>query len=43
MAVSEQFTPRDVQSLKGENVLAFVVLGSDLDARLAEEVEKIIG
>ncbi|SVD89683.1 uncharacterized protein METZ01_LOCUS442537, partial [marine metagenome] len=24
-------------------VLAFVVLGSDLGARLAEEVEKIIG
>ncbi len=41
VVVSEQFTPQDVQLLKSENVLAFVVLDDQLGARLVEEVEKI--
>ena len=42
VVVSEQFTPQDVQLLKGENVQAFVILDDQLGARLVEEVEKII-
>ena len=43
VVTSEQFTPQDLQLLKGENVRAFVVLDDQLDDRLSEEVEKIIG
>lgn len=43
VVVSEQFTPQDVQLLKGENVRAFVVLDDQLGQRLTEEVETLIG
>ena len=42
IVIAERITPQDVQLLKGENVVAFVVMADGFEAKLTTAIEKVL-
>jgi hypothetical protein len=42
IVIAETITPQEVQLLKGENVVAFVVLEEGFEAKLTTAIEKVL-
>ena len=42
IVIAETITPQDVQLLKGENVVAFVVMAEGFEAKLTAAIEKVL-